>query len=255
MFEDKKKVACDFWLLCILLEWFFFFFFLLSFIVGRCVCICTYRLFLPVCVRSIVCTQKVCLVIQSMALLFLLLMRVGGGVGVSSQFVPLDLGCDRFVVYRHSKRGFIEAKIFQSEKWKQRAKKRKEPHLMLKSTKSKWRKQRTGRRLKASQANTEKERRHFKRIFASDIFRFEYDYSNPSNNSVAFQMFRCIILHFVHYKHKLSHLNMLRLHIVCSGRKISLSAFGQTTFIYHCVCSVCAKTLNNVQSLWVCVRA
>lgn len=43
--------------------------------------------------------------IQSMALLFLLLMRVGGGVGVSSQFVPLDLGCDRFVVYRHSKRG------------------------------------------------------------------------------------------------------------------------------------------------------
>lgn len=71
---------------------------------------------LPLCVCVALFVQKVCLVIQSMALLFLLLMRVGGGVGVSSQFVPLDLGCDRFVVYRHSKRGFIVAKIFQSEK-------------------------------------------------------------------------------------------------------------------------------------------
>lgn len=88
---------------------------------------------------------------------------------------------------------------------------------------------------------------HVKRIFASDIFRSAYDYSSPSNNSGTFQMFRCIILHFVHYKQKLSHLNMLDDCIVRSVYhslgKISLSAFGgQTTFIYH---------FQRVQKLWI----
>lgn len=189
---------------------FLLFSFLFFCIFDHCVCVVVAVVFCvaenDVSVCAALCVHKVCLVIQSkeFELLLLLLMRVEK----SLQFVPLDLGCDRFVVYCHSKQGFIVEKIFESEKWKAVSGKKYtqtqthwKPHTVtFKSTQYKVKKQRMGRRLKASKANTlKKERKNVKRIFESDIFRFgDYFFSDLSqqqpHSTVYFKcVFGCII--------------------------------------------------------------
>lgn len=143
------------------------------------------------------------------------------------------------------------------------------PHTVTLKSTAKWRKQSKRGRLKASDAKNKKERMRAKasectRIFESDIFRFGDYFSLISHwTNGIFQMFRCITslcpllthpLLCVHNKHGLSHLNSpdcIVRHLPFSGRKKFLIHIRPNNIYLP----LCAKTLNNVQSLLVCTEA